>query len=187
MKFTSLILTCMLASLALAQGERGDIEPYCRYPDIYPTSMKAIDGPIDAARYVGNWYEIRRMPTPRETQCICSSAYYSADPEVDWIYVDNTCQLADGTSYHAIGRAIKQNEELTKLKVYFTPTYGGNYWVLDLANDYSYVMVGEPCRKSLFILSRQTTLAQDILDRLISKAQSIGYDTSVLVSRDPSC
>jgi len=49
----------------------------------------------------------------------------------------------------------------TKLKVRFAPSIlsfllfvWGDYWIIALAPDYSYAVIGEPARKYLWVLSR---------------------------------
>lgn len=42
----------------------------------------------------------------------------------------------------------------TFFKLYFVPIFGGNYFILDLDEDYQWVVVGEPCRDNYWLLSR---------------------------------
>lgn len=74
------------------------------------------------------------------------------------------------------------NEEKTKLKVYFG-FIGGNYWILDLDDDYSRVMIGEPCRKLLWILSREEYMEPQVLEELKGKAAALGYKVDDLKYR----
>ena len=46
----------------------------------------------------------------------------------------------------------------TKLKVTFFWPFSGDYWIIDLDPDYRWVTVGEPRRKYLWILSRESKM-----------------------------
>jgi apolipoprotein D and lipocalin family protein len=62
-------------------------------------------------------------------------------------------------------RRASNDEPNTKLKVRFAPAIlsflpfvWGDYWIIDLAPDYTFAVIGEPDRKYLWILARTTTL-----------------------------
>jgi apolipoprotein D and lipocalin family protein len=69
---------------------------------------------------------------------------------------------------------------------FFWP-FRGDYWIIDLAEDYGYAVVGAPDRKYLWILSRtpqmDPVLYQNIVDRVAQK----GFDISKLARADQSC
>jgi apolipoprotein D and lipocalin family protein len=70
-----------------------------------------------------------------------------------------------------------------KLKVQFFWPFEGNYWILDLDQaDYQYALVGEPSRKSLWLLSRQPQLAPEVRSRLINRARDLGFPVEKLIS-----
>jgi apolipoprotein D and lipocalin family protein len=56
--------------------------------------------------------------------------------------------------------------------------FSRGYWILDLDAEYHYALVGEPRCTSLRILSRTRSLDEEIYQDLLSKARSMGYDTS---------
>ena len=61
---------------------------------------------------------------------------------------------ADGTTKTSEGEAkIEDKATNAKLKVAFFKPFYRRYWIIDLAVDYSYAVVGEPSRKYLWILS----------------------------------
>ena len=133
---------------------------------------------------MGTWYEIARMPAPFQKQCACSQADYDFNAEEGFVNVNNSCVTKNGQTQRAIGKAYSKNQDNTQLKVFFDPHFGGNYWILELGENYEYVLVGEPCKKFLWILSRTKTMDKDLLNRLITKAHDIGYKTQKLVYRD---
>ncbi|MBC7222356.1 lipocalin family protein [Candidatus Bipolaricaulota bacterium] len=56
--------------------------------------------------------------------------------------------------------------------------FAGDYWVIDLAEDYSYAVVGHPNRNYGWILSRTPTLPEDVLAGIRQRLKAKGYDWS---------
>ena len=101
----------------------------------------------------------------------------------------NSCLKDDGSSTSAEAYATSQNDFNTKLRVFFSKNVpiGGNYYIVKISDDYSYMLVGEPCRNYFWILSREKTLDQSIVDSLLKTAVDQEYDVSKMVKRDPKC
>jgi apolipoprotein D and lipocalin family protein len=104
--------------------------------------------------------------------------------------VVNECETADGAPIRAEGvaRLADPRQAAAKLKVRFAPRLlsflpfvWGDYWVLDLASDYSLSLVGEPGRRYLWILSRTAQIDDGEYERQLAVAASMGYDTSRVV------
>ena len=60
-----------------------------------------------------------------------------------------------------------------KLKVTFFWPFSGNYWIIDLAPDYSYAVVGEPDRKYLWILSRSSQLTESVYGQIVTRVREL--------------
>ena len=112
---------------------------------------------------MGDWHEVARTYNRFEKNCACSEAHYEFNTEKKFIEVTNSCRKTDGSFKKANAKAYPKNDNMTVYKLYFVPVFGGNYWIIDLAEDYSYAMIGEPCRDSLYILSRTPELNHDIM------------------------
>ena len=54
------------------------------------------------------------------------------------------------------------------------PFVWANYWVIDLADDYSYAVVGEPGREYLWILARAPQMSDGVYARIVGQASRIG-------------
>jgi len=88
-----------------------------------------------------------------------------------------------------VGEAYIQNAPYnTKLKVSFLPEFirwlpvgRGDYWVLKLDDNYQTVLVGEPKRKYMWVLSRDPQLDQNVVNEYLQYAQSVGYDLSDVI------
>jgi apolipoprotein D and lipocalin family protein len=58
-----------------------------------------------------------------------------------------------------------------------------DYWVIDLAPDYSYVVVGHPDHKFLFIMSRKPTMPKAEYEEIVVHCKAMGYAVEKLVSQ----
>lgn len=144
---------------------------------------------VDLVRYSGNWFEIARLPNRFQTQCVANVSAEYVQRDDGQIDVINRCLKADGSSDAATGRAqIVDATSNAKLKVRFAPIWlswlpsvWGDYWVLDLAPDYSYAAVGEANHKYLWILARKRTMTDAQYQEIVQRLAKQGYDTSALV------
>lgn len=137
---------------------------------------------VDLDRYAGLWYEIARFPNRFEENCEGVTAEY-ARREDGLIAVVNTCRdgAPDGPEKVARGRARVVDEQTNaKLEVSFFGPFWGDYWIVDLAEDYSLSLVGEPQGRYLWILSRTPEISEDVRNKALSRLQDLGYNTDAL-------
>lgn len=154
-----------------------------------PSPVTAVDE-VDLERYSGVWYEIARFPNKFQRKCDCNTtAQYTLKADGK-IQVINRCRKADGSYIEAEGLARKQDTDGSnaKLKVRFAPSWlgwlpfvWGTYWIIDLAPDYSYAVVGEPSRKYLWILSRTSAMDDAVREAILNRLSAMGYDTDKLI------
>lgn len=144
---------------------------------------------VQIDRYLGVWYEHARKPLSFQNKCDRNvSAVYTLNENGN-IKVDNRCVQKDGTQTGSIGEAFVQNEpHNSKLKVTFLPELirwlpvgRGDYWILKLDDDYQTVLVGEPKRKYLWVLSREQKIDKDVLNQYLDYAKSVGYNLDDLI------
>ena len=137
---------------------------------------------VDLTRYVGKWYEIARYPNWFEKAYVTDvTAEYTARQDGK-ITVVNSCRRADGTIKTSKGEATVEDQEThAKLKVTFFKPFYGKYWVIDLAADYSYAVVGEPTRKYLWILSRTPRMSAETYGKISQRVRELGYDPAKLI------
>ena len=137
---------------------------------------------VDLNRYQARWYEIARYPNWFEKKCDRDvTAEYSKKDNGD-IRVVNTCVTQSGKINQSVGTAkIVDKSTNAKLKVTFFWPFYGNYWVIDLGDNYEYAVVGEPSRDYLWILSR-TPMMPDSVYRQITDGLTVKeYQSSKLV------
>lgn len=144
---------------------------------------------VDLERYQGLWYEIARYPNSFEDKdaytCVGVTAEYALR-EDGKIAVTNSCRknTLDGEQDIAEGVARVVGGDGAKLKVKFAPRWvpfaSGDYWILDLTENYSAALVGDPQGKYLWILSRTQVLPEDMKARILATAEAKGYQTEPL-------
>lgn len=174
----SLLLLCLALCFGVGQAQEKQMLPLVTVPD------------IDLQRYSGTWFEVARLPNWFQKKCTgeVSATYTLQDDST--IRVVNRCHNASGEYEEAEGVAKLADKKgtNTKLKVRFAPRIlsflpfvWGDYWIIDLASDYSYAVIGEPSRKYLWVLSRTPVLDETILNGVLDRVRDQGYDLTGMV------
>jgi apolipoprotein D and lipocalin family protein len=138
---------------------------------------------VDLQRYLGSWYEIASFPQSFQRGCTATTASYSMG-EGGEIEVLNRCRKGalDGPEDSAKGRArVTDPTTNAKLEVSFFGRFWGDYWVVDLGDEYEYAVVGHPGRDYLWILSRTPQLAESTYAGIIDRLAVQGYEPDRLV------
>ncbi|MFN8279729.1 MAG: lipocalin family protein [Saprospiraceae bacterium] len=63
----------------------------------------------------------------------------------------------------------------------------GKYWIIDLAPDYCYAVVGHPNRKYLWILSRTPQMDQSVYNGILKRLEEQSFDLSKLRTTVQTC
>jgi apolipoprotein D and lipocalin family protein len=143
---------------------------------------------VDLDRYAGDWFEIARFPNRFQRQCVGDvRASYARRPD-GRLDVVNRCRTADGqTEARGVARIVDE-QSFAKVKVRFAPAWlsflplvWGDYWIIGLAPDYSWAVVGEPGREYLWILAREPRLDDKSVAAARAAALASGYDVERLV------
>jgi apolipoprotein D and lipocalin family protein len=79
------------------------------------------------------------------------------------------------------------NSGNAKLKVQFFWPFRGDYWVIELPDDYSYAVVSNPSMKYLWILSRTKTMDPTVLDGIKQRLAGKGFDLNKLKLTPQDC
>ena len=133
---------------------------------------------VDLKKYAGKWYEIASFPQWFQKGCHCSTAEYTLT-EKGYVIVENRCNRDSihGKPTYIKGKAfIVPNSGNAKLKVQFFWPFRGKYWIIDLASDYSYAVVGHPNKKYLWILSRTPIMKDTVYQAIVSRLKDNGFD-----------
>jgi apolipoprotein D and lipocalin family protein len=135
---------------------------------------------VELQRYAGRWYEVARLHNLLEEACTNAEALYAPRPDGGYT-VTQTCMHANGKSkdFRADMKILDPGMN-AKFRLTFFPFVYKDYWVLDFAPDHSWVVLGEPTGKYLWLFSRSPDLQVD-KGALVAKAKALGYDISKLI------
>ena len=143
---------------------------------------------VDLDRYAGDWFEIARFENRFQRQCVGDVRASYARRADGRIAVVNRCRTANGqTEARGVARLVDEQTH-AKLKVRFAPAWlswlppvWGDYWIIGLAPDYSWAVVGDPGREYLWILARTPRLDRESMAAARTAAQDNGFDVGRLV------
>lgn len=138
---------------------------------------------VDLKKYAGTWYEIARYPNRFQKDCYATSVTYTLrqDGAVD---VVNRCRTGsiNGKERSIHGKAWSVDPATNaKLKVRFFWPFRGDYWIIQLDENYRYAVVGHPQKKYLWILSRTPAMDAATYSGILQRLKEQGYDPAKLI------
>lgn len=138
--------------------------------------------PFDVTRYMGQWYEIVRLPNTFETGLEQITAEYFLNENGTVKVTNSGLNTKTNQRNTAIGKAKQIKPNTGELKVsFFGPFYGG-YRVIDLDQEkYSYTMITSGGMNYFWILSREKEMPKEQLEKLVQKAKDWGFETDKLI------
>ena len=134
-------------------------------------------------RYMGTWYEIARFNHSFERGLQGVTATYKLRPDGKITVINQGYKnTLNGKLKRAEGIAKQPNPaEPGKLKVSFFLFFYADYYILELDENYQWVLIGSSTNKYLWILSRTPQLDKESLETILNKAKQRGYNTSKLI------
>jgi len=149
--------------------------------------LKTVDK-MDLNKYMGTWYEIARFDHSFEKGLKCVSANYTLRDDGRVTVINKGIDEISGKERSAKGIAkIPDLNFPGILKVSFFRPFWGNYYIIDLDENYEWVLIGEPSRNYLWILSRDRSIKKETYSSLIRTAQENGFDTNLLLEIEQNC
>eukprot|EP00741_Cyanophora_paradoxa_P013045 tig00020675_g12598.t1 len=163
---------------------------------------------LDLSKYEGRWYEIASSVAVKATfqiGCKCVTATYQYFPQNQTIGVLNRCVLPFGSLIYAIpgvARVVNATQAPGKLEVRlfsrFSPQTGSKYWVNWLGPEiegydgkmyYSAAVVTDERRLFVWILSRFSTMSDEVYEAILAELSNRGFFPSLLPRsrQDPAC
>jgi apolipoprotein D and lipocalin family protein len=137
---------------------------------------------VDINKYCGLWYEIASFPSVFQKDCHCTTANYSLSNK-GYLIIENKCKKGsvNGKQAYIKGKAfVVPNSGNAKLKVQFFWPFKAKYWIIDLADDYSYAVVSNPSREYLWILARTTAIQSPIYNKILCRLKTQGFNLTKL-------
>jgi apolipoprotein D and lipocalin family protein len=138
---------------------------------------------LDLTRLSGTYYTVARLPVNQQKHCLSAEiVLYALGDKKNTFQIVTSCQISHGNTdyWNASGKLDPAGDGRLNL-AWFWPIKT-KYWVLAVAPDYGWAVVGTPNRKSLWLLSRTPSPEAGILADLKSRAAAQGFDTAKLVA-----
>lgn len=133
---------------------------------------------FDLSRYLGKWYEVGRLENRFERGLIQTTAEYALNSNGTVRVVNRGFDPIRQRQKEAIGTAkFIGNQTVGALKVsFFWPFYGG-YNIIDLDPEYGWAIIVGSSRKFFWVLSRGSTLTDELKSRVAITAIAAGIDS----------
>jgi len=141
-----------------------------------PKNAQAVTN-FNKEKYLGKWYEIARFDFKFERDLNNTTARYSLNDN-GTIRVENRGYNTKKNEWKvAVGKVkFVKREDVAMLKVsFFGPFYSG-YNVVAIDTGYNYALVAGKNLDYLWILSRTTSIPENVKTDFLQKATNIGYD-----------
>lgn len=143
---------------------------------------------VDLEKYMGKWYEIERLPNKFEAGLKCVTAEYALLDNGNIRVLNSGINEESGELKSSQGIAKSANDEAPgELKVSFFRPFYGDYFIMELDENYQYVLVGAPSRDFLWILSRSPNFNDQVAQELKQKASTQGFPIEQMELIEQDC
>lgn len=136
---------------------------------------------LDLGKYAGTWYVISCIPTHFDKHWTYAQETYTVNKkgriDIETVYREDGGQ--EEKSVKSKGFPLLR-EGFFKWKVQFVWPFRVDYLIEELSDDYSYVVVGHPKKRFLYIMSRFKRMDDDMLDTIVDRCRRKGYDITRL-------
>lgn len=140
---------------------------------------------LDIMAFAGRWFTLYAIPgfmsenwrQKIDTYVIHPDGYYA-------IFTTYKLQGQEEQKYNRAKLFVVRGSGNARLKLQEMWPLKSDYWVIELADDYTYAVVGHPKHKHLSILSRSSGISEEILSGIIDRCHERGYDTAKLISQE---
>ena len=146
-----------------------------------PPGITPVDN-FQVERYLGTWYEVARMENRFERGLYNVTATYSQNDNGTVKVVNRGYKTSSSEWESAVGKAKfvgKQN--VGHLKVSFFGPFYGSYVVYELEENYNYAFVTGANKKFLWLLAREPSVPDEVLNQFKQHATDNGYDLDNVV------
>ncbi|WP_167599295.1 lipocalin family protein [Chlorobaculum sp. 24CR] len=136
---------------------------------------------VDVLRYCGTWYEVAAIPGKQQRGCANTKAEYTFDAVKGQVMVRNSCKRKGRKASIRATAVPVAGSGNAKLIVTFFRWIKADYWVVGLAEDYSWALVSNPDGSRCWMLSRTPYMDETLYRELLDQLRLKGIDTSRLV------
>lgn len=141
----------------------------------------AIVDPFDKDRYLGKWNEVARLPNLIEKDLRDLTEEYTLNEDGTIKVITRAFNKTKNKPVEATGTIkLKGRHTRGELEVaYFLPIYL-DYNILDIDDSYQYALVSGSSLGYLWLLSRESSMPEEMKQRFLNKAMDLGFEISRL-------
>jgi apolipoprotein D and lipocalin family protein len=137
---------------------------------------------VDLKRYSGRWFEIARLPTKFQKQCIGNTTTtFNTMRENGQLEILSRCLVKNGKVDEIRGETKVSDATNAKMKVSFPKFSSDSFWVIDLDPNYQYAVVGNPDRDYLWILNRAPQMDDAVYQQILRRIEKMGFKPNKLI------
>jgi apolipoprotein D and lipocalin family protein len=139
---------------------------------------------LDLKKYSGTWYSLYSIPTIFDKGSRETTTKYTLNKDGFYNVLTTYKKLNDEKIYSRNSKMFPSDDgDNGELQAQFIWPIKVDYWIIELADDYSYVVVGHPDHKFLFIMSRNQTMPKKTHDEIVTRCKAKGYEVAKLTSQ----
>ena len=135
---------------------------------------------FNLARYMGQWYEIARLPHSFEDGVTDAQAIYTLQDDGTVVIENYGIKNKIPTFAHAIARSAVPGSDLGLLEVSFFYPFYTMYKIIYLNKDYTLAIVTGNSMDYLWILARKPTISRQELASCLAMIEKWGYAVKLL-------
>jgi apolipoprotein D and lipocalin family protein len=137
---------------------------------------------LDFNSVTGTWFEMARLPDKAEKHCQGDAMriFALADKKGRFQLVDS-CERTDGTKdvRNEDGRLSKAGDGRRRV-IHLWP-FSDKQWVLAVGPQQEWMLMGNPNRKELWVLSKTETMTPEVLAQVKGIAAGMGFEVGKMV------
>ena len=149
-----------------------------------PMEKNAPVAKLDLKKYSGTWYSLYSIPTIFDKGSRETTTKYTLNKDGYYNVLTTYKKPGDEKIYSRNSKMFPSEDgDRGELQAQFIWPIKVDYWIIELAEDYSYVVVGHPDHKFLFIMSRNQTMPNKTHDEIVARCKAKGYEVAKLTSQ----
>jgi apolipoprotein D and lipocalin family protein len=137
---------------------------------------------VEISRFMGKWYVIANIPTFVEKEAHNAVETYSwnnKENRVDVVFEFNKGSFK-GEKKTYTQKAFVIDDSGSEWRIQFFWPLKFPYIIMDLADDYSYTVIGVPNRSYIWIMSRTPTLEEKTYQGILKRISGQDYNISLI-------
>jgi apolipoprotein D and lipocalin family protein len=139
---------------------------------------------VDLNKFSGKWYSLYSIPTMFDKGTKETTTTYTLNKD-GYYNVITVAKKGEDNEVKTYKSKLfpEKNDNAADMRAQFVWPIKVDYWIIDIADDYSYAVVGHPDYKFLFIMSRKPSMPADEYNKIVAKCKAMGYPVEKLVSQ----